>query len=333
MRSRLELALISLVLVGACEPTAIQDGGAPDAHDTADGGPRDAGTSDAGPPHPATLSETGLLAADGTVAPTALSYDVRYPLWSDGSTKRRYLLLPEGTSIDTSDPDGWRFPVGARLFKEFSVDGRPIETRMLHKVDEGEWVRVAYLHRPDGSDADAVPDGATDALGTAHDVPDRADCFQCHRGAPDFVLGVSAFQLDRASFDAWVAAGVLSPDAPFAEPPGDEAQRDALGYLAANCGHCHNDRHPLSMHRALRLDLRVGVTDPLAAPAWRTSAGRDAFHELEGVRALLTPGDPEASQLYRRMGVRDEIAMPPLGTERVDEVGRAAVSRWILDGR
>ena len=329
----LALALSSAACDGEREPSG---SGPPDA------GPLDAGLDasadidggvDAGPLHPLTLSDTGLYrdGVDGPLADGILPYEVRSPLWTDGASKRRFLLLPAGTTIDTSDADGWRFPVGTRVFKEFSVEGRVIETRMLWKIDEGEWVRVSYLQRADGSDADAVPEGAPDALGTSHDVPDQGACFNCHRGVADFVIGVSAMQLDRTSFDAWVAAGVLPDDTEWGETPGDETQRAALGYLNANCGHCHSDRHPLAALRTLRLFLPVGLDDPLEAPAWLTSAGLDAHHELDGVLTIVEPGNPASSQLYRRMGVRDETAMPPVGTERVDETGRALVERWILE--
>ena len=39
----------------------------------------------------------------------------RYPLWSDGAEKQRYLSLPPGTQIDTSNMDDWKFPVGTRV--------------------------------------------------------------------------------------------------------------------------------------------------------------------------------------------------------------------------
>lgn len=325
------LLVVSLSLLApACTGA---DAGAADAG-AADAGAADARVAgDAGPLYPPTLSATGLYrdAVGGPLADGVSSYEVRHPLWSDGSSKRRFLLLPGGGTIDTADPDGWRFPVGTRVFKEFAVDGRAIETRLLWKVGEGEWVRVSYVHRADGSDADAAPEGAVDALGTEHDVPDAAACFNCHRGAADFVLGISALQLDRASFDAWSSAGVIPSGTRWAEPPGDEVQRGALGYLHANCGPCHVERHPLAMHRALRLSLPVAVDDPLETPAWRTSVGQDAFHEIGGARQLLVPGDPDASQIYVRMGVRGELGMPPVGTERLDETGRAAVARWIRE--
>ncbi len=303
-----------------------------------DPGGEDAGGPDAGlPAAPPTLSAAGLYAdgvIGGALAEGVRAYSVRNPLWTDGLEKHRYLVLPEGASIDTSDPDHWAFPEGTRLFKEFVSDGRLLETRLLWKAgpSSDDWVYVAYRAREDGSDGDPVPDGEADVLGTDHDIPSTQDCAFCHRGGRDFVLGPGAFQLAREDFDAWVAAGMLPPDTVYADPPGDDTARAALGYLHGNCGHCHDDVHPIASFRTLRLRLTVGTTSAAEAPAWVTSAGIDANHELDGTRVIIQPGDPASSQLYVRMAHRDELAMPPLGTDHVDDAGLAAIGAWITSG-
>jgi hypothetical protein len=44
----------------------------------------------------------------------------------------------------------------------------------------------------------------------------------------------------------------------------------------------------------------------------------------------IEPGNPEASTVYYRMGLRGEMGqMPPIATELVDTDGRAAVAAWI----
>ena len=280
---------------------------------------------------PATLSLAGLFASgvSGAYAPGVRSYDVRFPLWTDDADKARHVLLPEGEVIDVSDADHWAFPVGTRIFKEFRVDGVPVETRLLWKRDEDFWVYVSYVYRADGSDADAAPEGATNVLGTQHDVPTQAQCRGCHQGADDFVLGLGAVQLARDVTLAWAAEGVLPAGSEPAVVPGDEVQQAALGYLHANCGHCHGENHPVSRTRSLRLWLPVGVADAMDAPAWQTSAGVRAFHDIDGSEVLVVPGDPDASQLWLRMGVRGDVQMPPLGTGRVDDAGLAAVRAWI----
>src|SRR5688572_27347644 len=79
-------------------------------------------------PGPARLSDTGLFVAGSSaeVHPENISFSPQYPLWTDGATKRRWIRLPRGKFIDASRPDAWKFPVGTRLWKEFSF-GRRVE--------------------------------------------------------------------------------------------------------------------------------------------------------------------------------------------------------------
>src|SRR5437868_1608802 len=48
------------------------------------------------------------------------AYGPTFPLWSDGLTKQRYIFIPVGTAIDNTTNDGWVFPVGTKVVKEFS---------------------------------------------------------------------------------------------------------------------------------------------------------------------------------------------------------------------
>src|SRR5688572_17338840 len=51
------------------------------------------------------LSETGLFAAAGAqaLAQNVSAYTPNYALWSDGADKSRWISMPEGGWIDTSD--------------------------------------------------------------------------------------------------------------------------------------------------------------------------------------------------------------------------------------
>src|SRR4029079_11089563 len=75
---------------------------------------------------PERLSQTGLYADAALQQPAAdlRAFAPEYELWSDGAKKQRWLRLPPGTPIDTSDMDSWVFPVGTQLWKEFSSNGR-----------------------------------------------------------------------------------------------------------------------------------------------------------------------------------------------------------------
>ena len=148
---------------------------------------------------PEALSETGLYMAGSTstLAPGVVAYEPRYVLWSDGAEKKRYLYLPPGAQIDTSDMDRWTFPVGTKVWKEFSRGGKRLETRLLWKNGETGWFQMAFVWNADGSDALAAPRGAQNVGGTAHDVPARNRCSDCHDGSSDKLLGISAIQLSH----------------------------------------------------------------------------------------------------------------------------------------
>jgi len=321
------LTLGAGVLMGCATGNAPTDGGT-------DAGP----AADAGEPTtltrlPDTLSETGLYAAEtgGAYAPDVTTFEVRFTSWVDDAAKRRHLRLPAGTQIDTSDPDRWLFPEGTQVWKEFFVDGRAVETRLLLKTGPGfgEWSYTTYLWRRDGTDADNAPDGEPDALGTPHDVPDQEGCLECHQGAADFPLGLTAIQLTRASFDRLVANGALPRGTRFGVIPGTTVEREALGYLHANCGHCHVDDHPASEGRDLRLDLTSAVRDVTQSNAYLTAVNGIATDRVDGTRVWIVPGDPTMSQVLARMGQRGLVGMPPRFTEEVDGYGVEAVRAWI----
>ncbi len=302
---------------------------------------------------PSRLSETGLYRDFGSraLAPDVIHFAPANPLWADGSRKERYLLLPPGSKIDTRDMDNWVFPVGTKAWKEFWVGGRLVETRLLWKrrPEPGiaSWSHVAYVWTPDGSDATPAPEGVPTALGTTHDVPSQTDCMSCHLYARDAVIGFSAIELSTpsASVTADVPTnaptGLLLPLAEkglFTTPPtadfavpGTGVVRDALAYLHGNCGFCHNDRMLELISRSMRFQLRTNDTAVENTAAYTTSIRAKMFHEMEdGVGLAIVPGEPERSQVYRRMVLTDLGRMPPTATKVVDTAGSALIRDWIL---
>lgn len=129
------------------------DAGAPldamaDAHSTAD----DAGVADSGCPEDGAVPEdlrcTGLYTdwSAKTLAPSVQAYTPAFTLYSDGASKARFISLPAGGQIDTSDLDNWVFPVGTKIWKEFSVGGVRVETRLAWKTDT-QWSLLDYRCR------------------------------------------------------------------------------------------------------------------------------------------------------------------------------------------
>jgi hypothetical protein len=291
---------------------------------------------------PTKLSETGLYSdfASRTLAAGIIAFEPRWPLWSDGLEKKRYLLLPPSTKIDTSAMDDWAFPIGTKVWKEFDLgDAGALETRLLWKISDSEWFEIAYAWTSDGSDALAEPDGGVNALGTFHDIPSQTDCNACHANVRDVLIGVSALQLGASDGDGTLAkladAGLLTnpPSTPY-DVPGTGATKDALGYLHGNCGHCHNSDYAdpkLQQQTPMRLRLLVSNVTPESAAVYSTATCLVMKHTLppDNLIYALVPGDPDASGIPNRMGRRDSYEMPPNCTELVDDAGVATVRAWI----
>ncbi len=288
---------------------------------------------------PPTLAATGLFTdvKSNTLAPGVVEYRPQFELWSDGATKRRWIYLPPGAQIDTRDMDAWQFPTGTKFWKEFTRSGVRVETRLLHKVgpDAAEWVALAYVWNSEGNDAIAAPDGIENARGTPHDVPPAGKCMGCHGGTPSRVLGFGAIQLAREAPDHQMSLPRLMredrltrPPPPSLRVPGDSATQQALGYLHANCAHCHNQQRPPSTgprcfdpRKDFDLSLRVDrLTTPERTPAYATTVGR-----------IMTPGDADGSALFRRVasGTFYQPRMPVLGTETADPNAVLLLRTWI----
>lgn len=278
---------------------------------------------------PANLRGTGFETADK--APFA----PRYPLWTDGAAKRRWIALPPGASVDTRDADAWSFPRGTKLWKEFSFGGRKVETRYIELGRDGQWRFAAYVWNQAGTEALLAPARGMDvALPQGpYRIPGRGDCAACHESTLVPVLGLAAVQAQPADLRALTVRGWLRPAPPPVEiAAASERERAALGYLHGNCAHCHNttpNRVPLP------LTLRQRAADPhgsrdevlrslLGAPA------RYLAHDAVEASPVIAPGQPDASVLVHRMATRDpRVQMPPLGTQAVDTEGLALVRRWI----
>jgi len=311
---------------------------------------------------PEQLSGTGLYVEGSTtqVQPDVLSFTSQYPLWSDGADKRRWIRLPAGTSIDASAPDAWQFPPGTQLWKQFSHRGRRVETRYIERQRNGAWRYATYVWNEPGNDATLAPARGVAAWPVAeapqgrYEIPARADCTTCHEGAATPVLGFSALQLspDRDPLAAHAQApmhgdvdlprlaarGLLHglPASLLQQAPrvaaASPSERAALGYLHANCGHCHNRSGaavPLRLTLAQSaLDSAASRTDTLSAALG--VAGRYRTPGLPPETALIAPHAPERSVLVARMQSRQaQTQMPPLGTRITDTEGLALIERWI----
>ena len=288
---------------------------------------------DAAPPPttlPARLSETGLYTdiAGKAIAPGTVEFAPTNVLWTDAATKHRWIQLPAGKTIDTRDMDHWQFPVGTKVFKEFSREGKRLETRMIWRVAdtgdrEADTLFGSFLWDDTETEASFVPDGAVDVRGTDHDVPAAAKCWNCHIGEPGHVLGYSALQLGNVD-------GLPLSDPP---PVGTRfaAPDPALGYLHANCGHCHNPNGNAWVDSQMILRLDVAEHDAATTKTVMTTIGVPLEQWIgRGYTYRVVAGDPDTSAVFFRMTQRTKnVQMPPLGTEHVDDAGVALIRSWI----
>jgi len=360
-------AVVAAGLAACGDNRLTPDGALPPVHDSP---PDTEPPVDADPL--ATLDGTGLCvdAACTQISSDVTEYTPRFPLYTDGATKRRWFRLPAGMKIDTSDMDHWVFPVGTEFWKEFTRDGTRVETRYIKKLKADDdapnaWFFVAYVWNATQDATTAVTSGVQNANGTEHDVPSRAQCKDCHDSLrPSRVLGFGALQLDfdsvQLDLEDLITGDLLSvpPTGGAAGArfplPGATVDQTALGYLHANCGHCHNASSPV--HDITPIELRletaklatVGDTNAFKT-AVRNPAdtcGNDIDDDNDGVvdngcakvpffdnnvqfDLLIVPNDRTTSGLFVRMMLLDGKKMPKLGTETVDPDGQTAIGNWI----
>ena len=283
-------------------------------------------------PPPKSLLETGCFdpsVSDGTPK-NAAAYDIASPLWSDGATKARAVVVPDGEKAKVGSDGDMRFPVGTGAIKTFIVDGKKGETRLLiqHRIDN--WVGYSYAWKDDGSDAELVSGSLVKPIanGKTWYYPSTTDCTACHTATAGFTLGLDARQIPNTeAIDQKLDAPINRAEFPlFAGPDaaGATAEAKARAYLHSNCAGCHR---PGSFAGGADLDLRAETplaNTGLCAPPQLSTLGLVA-------PSIIAPGAPEKSILPLRMRALDETRMPKLATRVVDDVGVAAVEAWIRE--
>jgi hypothetical protein len=309
---------------------------------------------------PSTLVCTGLYTniATKTLAARVQFFRPAVPLWSDDAQKMRWIQLPPATQIDASDPNEWRFPIGTKVWKEFSKNNKRVETRLFQKVDNGPppiWAHATYAWNADESAAVGSGGGdiVLDGDGGTYHIPTFAECEKCHNGRTDNLLGFEQVSLGMTgamglTLSELVNQGLISPAPAQMQPTiGDDGTgvaAPALAWLHVNCGvSCHNSNsNSIAYARGLRLRLDPTLLDG------RPISDFDSLTTTIGVAATSTqwiapihwtrivPGDPNQSllfQLIAHRGTNDPAKgqMPPIATSIVDADGVFnKVGPWIM---
>jgi hypothetical protein len=310
---------------------------------------------------PQRLSETGLYRDMTRLVVDArnVSYTPQYPLWSDGAAKRRWLRLPDGQAIDAALIDAWEFPVGTRFWKEFSFNGRRVETRVLLKVAAVRWEFASYVWNDAQSDATRAPAGGVAnaveiAPGKWHSIPSVDECRACHDSNRTEPLGFTALQLsddrdplavhgetpdaEAATFRHLIERGLLRNVPPERRgtdpviPASSPRERAALGYLLANCGACHNTVGPLaSLGLSFRQPAYGGGLGVVQASLVRRTKWDRPGAPPESTRVVDLDAPDLSALLIRMKSRRPTSQMPPLGTVVPDHDALAVISGWVLD--
>jgi len=337
-----------------------------DDHDNLDAGnaffdAEGCAVGDAG--EPLDLRCTGLYSdwATKTVSPENQPYTPGLLLWSDGAGKKRWIYLPKGQKIDTSVMDEWTFPVGTRIWKEFSlpVSGATasvrIETRLIWKLHDGfdGWYYTTYRWSADGkTSATENTAGELDANGAGYEVPSHDECNECHKGREDFVMGFEALSLSLPAADGLAMAALLDAGRLTAPPasnlaiPGDPTAAAALGWLHVNCGiSCHNRGGGVAGASGFLTRLDVATLGSVQdTDTWTTGWNKPALKFTipdAATSDVLHACSLATSAAYYRAAHRDGvdgdpaeagIQMPTFDTHRVDIAGLALLAAWINEG-
>jgi uncharacterized repeat protein (TIGR03806 family) len=301
-----------------------------------------AGGSTTVPAMPTTLSATGLFTdtAALTPAPFLIDYSVNAPFWSDGASKRRWFVLPDGQNVAFSGDGNWSFPVGSITVKHFELGGTRVETRvMVHRTDG--WVGFTYRWRADQRDADLLTNGATASIaGQTWTFPSQTQCLSCHTSAAGRVLGLNTRQLNRSHTYAasgradnqlrtLAHIGVFTSDIgassqygamPDPRDTGAAVQDRAKAWLDTNCAMCHRPNGPTPVTMDLRYTTALADMTLLNAAPQAGSSG--------GV-VRVRPGDHAGSNLWQRVQSTGSNRMPPLGVAVVDAEAAQLLATWI----
>jgi hypothetical protein len=296
------------------------------------------------------LSSTGLYSniLKFEISPNVQEYTVQYPLWSDGTLKRRWIQIPD-SKIDSGDANWWKFPVGTKLWKEFAHEQngvyRRIETRLLQHTDSG-WVFQTFLWNEAQSEA-IESDGngklnyAHLGKGIYHHIPSTDMCLTCHQEQVNKVpvIGFSALQLAHQdqglNLRRLVEKNLLTVSIPdqISIKSETNAGKKALGQLHGNCGYCHNPRG-LMGHLDLNLQHDIHTQTSAQENGYKSTVNVDShymFPEYSVSYKRILAGDPVGSVLYRR--VKASSHLDPFHSEKMPpgDYGNMSINAELIE--
>ncbi len=282
----------------------------------------DGGSGSPSTPVETLLSDTGCVTAQDPSQPASglIPYDVAAPFWSDGADKRRWLALPNNTTIDRLGDGDFVLPPGTVLMKHFRVGDALVETRLLMRHLGGEWAGYSYEWNAQQTEATLVQGGKVVDLGSQDWIfPSGNDCLACHTVAAGVSLGLedaelngdltypstgrTANQLLTLDEIGLFSATLGNPATlPTLDDPNDTTGSltdRARAYLHTNCSQCHRPNGPTPSSLDLRYQTGLDNTGACDAVPQSGDLG------LGAAARIVAPGDPDNSVLLARMDRRD----------------------------
>ncbi len=275
------------------------------------------------------LSATGCVSASDATQPASglVPYAPNAAFWSDGAAKSRWLALPDGQDITVGADGDFDFPNGTVLVKNFQLNSRLIETRLLMRHNDGNWAGYTYEWNAAGTDATRVIGGKTVTVeGQDWHFPSEAQCLLCHTAAAGRSLGLELSQLNGSLLYAQTGRTanqlttlntlqMLSPQLAqpasqlpaMPDPYGTAGTLDqrARAYLHTNCSQCHRPGGPTSVDMDLRYTTALADTHACDVAATNalgiTDARRIAIGSNAAARSLIVvrPGLTDSNSMRR----------------------------------
>ena len=314
---------------------------------------------------PTTLTATRLFAdlADLSPAPGLLPYSVNLPFWSDHAAKKRWFIIPNGTSTFGWAPETpWSLPTGTIYVKHFDMvmNRNPlvatapilkrIETRLIVKNTAGAY-GVSYRWNAAGTEATLAEDGGENFVLNVTDggnpapqtwrIPSRSECMTCHTPQAGYALSFNTRQLNREP-------GILG----FPGNQLDVLRQNSFftGTLPGSPNllprHLRPDETAFSMEARVRSYLAVNCAychklGGTAPSAWdgRAEITLDATGLILGnasnnggdpLNKLVVPGSTSHSIVLQRIAATNGFTrMPPLASNVIDQSNVTLIGNWI----
>lgn len=172
--------------------------------------------------------------ADPTANPRerGLRYELATPLFSNYTSKYRFVFIPAGAAAVYHDTDAFEFPVGTVISKTFALPTETayrdpenetlLETRLMIRR-AGGWVGLPYVWNAERTEAVLRPGGRIIDTSVIHNgqqmdfkyqVPSSAECIKCHQTGGDdaatqmTLIGPKARSLTHEEGVALIAAWI-----------------------------------------------------------------------------------------------------------------------------